>query len=189
MWGERGRTRVARHVSSSNDHHVVARFCQPFGCLQECPVCRHRECPGVERSPRATSSAHLVFPRRQLVLRGKTLVPGQLPLERILHLEGLSNAPRLGNRDRQDEVCRVTSNPLAGSPLCGAHPVEWALPRGRKGCNTKGSEVGALADVTLSLLCPSALGVRSARVLARPPRREGVEISRLVHHQHHEPAA
>ncbi|KAM0752525.1 hypothetical protein T439DRAFT_324618 [Meredithblackwellia eburnea MCA 4105] len=37
-----------------------------------------------------------------LVLRGKTLVPGQLPKERIIHLEGIS-APRVGNRDRQDE--------------------------------------------------------------------------------------
>ncbi|KAK4705914.1 staphylococcal nuclease domain-containing protein 1, partial [Phenoliferia sp. Uapishka_3] len=37
-----------------------------------------------------------------LVLRGKTLVPGQLPKERVIHLEGLS-APRIGNRDRADE--------------------------------------------------------------------------------------
>ncbi|KAL8292267.1 hypothetical protein RQP46_001733 [Phenoliferia psychrophenolica] len=37
-----------------------------------------------------------------LVLRGKTLTPGQLPKERVIHLEGLS-APRIGNRDRPDE--------------------------------------------------------------------------------------
>lgn len=37
-----------------------------------------------------------------IVLRGKVLA-GQIPKERVLHLEGLS-APRLGNRDRADEV-------------------------------------------------------------------------------------
>lgn len=39
-------------------------------------------------------------------------MPGQLPKERVIHLEGLS-APRIGNRDRPDEV-----RELIGPPTC-----------------------------------------------------------------------
>lgn len=38
----------------------------------------------------------------QVVLRGR-VVGNAIPKERVLHLEGLS-APRIGNRDRPDEV-------------------------------------------------------------------------------------
>lgn len=39
-----------------------------------------------------------------IVLRGKPSATGAIPKERVLHLSGLDAAPRLGNRDRSDDV-------------------------------------------------------------------------------------
>ncbi|SCZ88438.1 BZ3500_MvSof-1268-A1-R1_Chr2-1g04411 [Microbotryum saponariae] len=48
-----------------------------------------------------TSAAFL--PSVQLVLRSKVLSPNSLPRERVVHLDDGLTAPRVGNRDREDE--------------------------------------------------------------------------------------